>query len=419
MSLITPLLAFVFQKSYFEAYSTINFMSTLNTTHSRVTSIDMLRGIVMVLMALDHVRDYFHYDAFFFDPTDLSQTSPALFLTRFVTHFCAPVFVFLAGTSAFFVGQKRDKKSLSTWLLKRGIWLIIAEFTIIKFAWYFQLDFTDNLLQVIWILGFSMICLAGFIHVPKKLMIVISLIVIFGHNAFDSFAPTGTVTAPLWALLHQFNLIFLGKAVFFVGYPIIPWIFVMPLGYHFGELYLPSVDSDFRIKKLLKIGLTLTILFFVIRGVNLYGDPYIWSSQKSLSFTIMSFFNISKYPPSLIYLLITLGPSIIFLSYAEKWQGSFSMKLVTIGRVPMFYYIVHIYAIHLLATVAAVMTGFSASDMVISKWVTMHTPLQGYGFDLWVTYVIWIGLIIALYPLCSWYDSYKSNNRDKWWLSYL
>jgi uncharacterized membrane protein len=386
---------------------------------ARITSIDLLRGIVMVLMALDHVRDYFHFDAYFFDPTDLTQSNPALFWTRFVTHFCAPVFVFLAGTSSFFVGQRSDKRALSTWLLKRGVWLIIAELTIIKLAWFFKLDYTTNLLQVIWILGLSMICLAGFIHLPKKLTIALCLLVILGHNALDGINAADTFSPALWTLLHVFNIIPLGNVSVFVGYPIIPWVFVMPLGYYFGQLYLPSFDAQLRVKRLWQIGIGMTVLFIALKFINLYGDPYSWTVQKSLSYTLMSFFNVTKYPPSLMYLLITLGPAIMFLAIAEKWQGATSSKLITIGQVPMFYYIVHIYVIHAFGVIAALLTGFTFSDMVIDVWVTLQPDLQGYGFSLWVVYLFWIILMVGLYPLCRWYKGYKQANRDKWWLTYL
>nr|WP_299071307.1 heparan-alpha-glucosaminide N-acetyltransferase domain-containing protein [uncultured Allomuricauda sp.] len=385
----------------------------------RIKSIDMLRGLVMIIMALDHVRDYFHYDAFFFDPADLTKTNVALFWTRFVTHFCAPVFVFLAGTSAFFVGQRRDKKALSIWLLKRGLWLLIAELTIIKLAWMFQLDYTTTLLQVIWVLGMSMIFLAGFIYFPKKLMIALAIFVVCGHNMFDSIAPTTPLSSGIWTFLHVFNIVDLGGFQIFVGYPLIPWIFVMPLGYYFGELYKPSVDSKSRIKRLFQLGLGLTFLFFVLRTINIYGDPYTWSQQESFGLTIASFFNITKYPPSLFYLLITLGPSIIFLALAERWRGKLTDRLVVIGRVPMFFYIVHIYVIHFFAVLAALATGFSFSDMKIDIWVTLQPELQGYGFNLWVVYLIWVILTIAMYPICSWYNDYKTAHREKWWLSYL
>lgn len=379
----------------------------------------MLRGLVMVIMALDHVRDYFHADAYFFDPSDIAQTNVPLFWTRFVTHFCAPVFVFLAGTSAFFVGQRRDKKSLSIWLLKRGLWLVIAELTIIKLAWMFKLDYSTILLQVIWVLGISMIFLAGFIHLPKKVMIGLALLAVFGHNLLDPIAPTDTVASGFWTFLHVFNIVNMGSFQVFVGYPMIPWIFVMPLGYYFGELYKPSYDPKLRIKRLFQLGLGLTLLFFVLRTLNIYGDPYTWTEQESFGMTIASYFNITKYPPSLLYLLITLGPSILFLALVENIQNQWTEKLVVIGRVPMFFYIIHIYVIHLLAVVAAMSTGFDFSDMVIDVWVTLQPQLQGYGFDLWVVYLVWIVLTIALYPICSWYNNYKTSHREKWWLSYL
>lgn len=386
---------------------------------SRIKSIDMLRGLVMVIMALDHVRDYFHFDAYLFDPADMTKTNVALFWTRFVTHFCAPVFVFLAGTSAFFVGQRRDKKSLSVWLLKRGVWLVIAELTIIKLAWMFKLDYSSIVLQVIWVLGISMIFLAGFIHLPKKFMIGLCLVAIFGHNLLDAVAPTDPVASGIWTFLHVFNLIDFGSFQVFIGYPIIPWIFVMPLGYYFGELYKSSVDPKLRIKRLFQMGLGITLLFFALRTINIYGDLVPWSEQDSMGMTIASFFNVAKYPPSLLYLLITLGPSIVFLALVENWQNWLSEKLVVIGRVPMFFYIVHLYVIHFFGVIAAMLTGFSFSDMVIDLWITLQPQLQGYGFNLWVVYLIWIVLTIALYPICSWYNKYKTNHREKWWLSYL
>lgn len=399
---------------------------TLKTPRGkRIESIDMLRGLVMVIMALDHVRDYFHKDAYYFDPTDLEQTNAALFFTRFVTHFCAPVFVFLAGTSAFFVGQRRDKKFLSSWLIKRGLWLIFAEFTLIKLAWTFQLDYSTIILQVIWVLGLGMICLAAFIHLPRKLGIFISLVVVFSHNLFDiystgdPFTPAATVGESIWRYLHVFGLVPLGSTMSLVAYPAIPWIFVMPLGYYFGSLYKPSVPAATRIRRLWQLGLSMTVLFVVLRLSNIYGDPFTWIPQKDVSFTIMSFLNVTKYPPSLLFLLVTLGPSIVFLALAESWRGWFVDQLVIIGRVPMFFYVVHIYLIHLLGLIAAVLTGFQASDMLIDIWVTIQPELKGYGFGLGFVYLVWVAVVLALYPVCVWYNRYKTNNRDKWWLSYL
>ncbi|WP_338356888.1 DUF1624 domain-containing protein [Yeosuana marina] len=383
----------------------------------RIASIDLLRGMVMIFMALDHTRDYFHYDAFFFDPTDLSKTNIALFITRFITHYCAPVFMFLAGTSAFFVGQKRSKKDLSIWLLKRGFWLIIVEVTIMKFGWNFNLNYTVTVFQVIWALGASMLFLAAFIHVPKKLMIAISLIVIFGHNMLDGYMPE--YWKDLWILLHVQAPIKTSFTTIFVAYPLIPWIFVMTLGYHFGLLYKQDFKPEIRIKWLRYIGVSAILLFIIIRYFNVYGNPTNWELQKSFGFTVLSFINFAKYPPSLLYLLVTLGPTILLLSFAENWKGKLYNAVVTIGRVPMFFYIIHVYIIHLLALVAVTLSGLSPKLMVIELFVTRTPELKGYGYSLWVVYAIWFLLILALYPVCKWYWNYKNNNRDKWWLSYL
>ena len=375
----------------------------------------------MVIMALDHTRDFFHFDAFFFDPADPVKSNLFLFLTRFATHFCAPVFVFLSGTSAFFVGQRRTKKELSVWLLKRGFWLIFVEVTIMKFGWLFQLDYSMTVLQVIWVLGVSMIFLAGIIHLPRKLTIALSLLVVFGHNFFDSYAPTSPFGSGVWSFLHVRGLVDIGGlfGVAFI-YPALPWIFVMALGYYFGELYKPGVLSSSRVRKLLYMGLSATLLFFVIRYINVYGNLERWTTYQSFDSTLMSFFNITKYPPSLLYLLITLGPSMVFLALVEKWQEhSWAAKLVTIGRVPMFFYVVHVYVIHVVALFAAKLTGFKFSDMIIDFFVVRQPELKGYGFNLWIVYLLWVLLIIGLYPLCKRYDHYKTNNRDKWWLSYL
>ncbi|MFY0598706.1 MAG: DUF1624 domain-containing protein [Cyclobacteriaceae bacterium] len=393
-------------------------MSSNLNQQSRITSIDLLRGIVMIIMALDHVRDYFHNEAFLYNPLDLTQTSTPIFLTRFITHFCAPVFVFLAGTSAYFVGRKKGVKDLSIWLLKRGIWLVIVEITIIKFGWMFKLDFSLVVLQVIWVLGISMVFLAAFIHIPKKLAIAVCLIFVFSHNAFDEFQPSDSFST-IWAFLHQFKVVSVGEINVFVGYPIIPWIFVMPLGYHFGRFYNSDVSTEIRRKRLRQIGFTTILLFVILRSSNLHGDPVAWSTQESTIFTMLSFINVFKYPPSLLYLLVTIGPAILLLGFSENWNGRISKPIITIGRVPMFYYIIHIYIIHAAAVVAALLTGYSISNMIIDVWITEQPELKGYGFDLWVVYLIWVVLLTVLYPMSKWYENYKRNNRDKWWLSYF
>jgi uncharacterized membrane protein len=388
------------------------------TQTARIQSIDLLRGAVMIIMALDHVRDYFHKDAFLFDPMDLAQTNGALFFTRWITHLCAPVFVFLAGTSAFMVGSRKGKKELSAFLLKRGLWLIVLEFTVVNFSWFFNIEFSLLVLTVIWALGLGMVLLAGAIHMPFKALLVLGLLLVAGHNLLDGIDPTTDTV--LWSLLHEQGAYPMGRFFVFVGYPILPWAGIMFLGYCFGSLYVPSFDAARRKKLLLQLGLGMIAAFVIIRFTNVYGDPNPWSSQpRGALFTFLSFMNVTKYPPSLLYALATLGLAMLFLSFAEKFTGKLWQYVTALGRVPMFYYILHIYLIHLLGLAAAIATGFDASDMVFNTWVTSSPNLKGYGFPLFVSYLVWIGVVLALYPLCLWYDRYKIKHREYWWLSYL
>ena len=387
---------------------------------ARIESIDLLRGIVMIVMALDHVRDYFHADAFLYSPTDMSKTSVILFFTRWVTHFCAPVFIFLAGTSAFLIGLRKSKKELSEFLIKRGLWLVILELTIVNFAWFFNFQFSLITLFVIWALGIGMIILAIFIHAPLKITLTIGLLMVFGHNLLDTIHVEGDGgEAILWSLIHRFQGFALSPNYFlFIAYPLVPWVGVMLLGYCFGVFYQPSYAAS-RKKILLYLGFGSLALFVMIRIFNNYGDPAPWQVQPSPMFTMLSFLNVTKYPPSLLYVLVTLGPAILFLAVSENFFGTLSEKIKVLGRVPMFYYLLHLYLIHLLALAAALLTGYDASDMVFSTWVTDSPNLVGYGFSLWVVYVVWAGVVIILYPLCQWYDNYKATRRNKWWLSYV
>ncbi len=382
----------------------------------RIESIDLLRGLVMIIMALDHVRDYFHADALIYDPTDLTQTSPIIFFTRFITHYCAPVFMLLSGTSAYLVGIRKGKKALAKFLLTRGLWLVFLEFTIIHFAWYFNFASFD--LVVIWALGMSMIFLSLLIWLPLPVIIIIGLAMVFGHNLLDGITVPGQDwDAVLWSVMHQSNY-FEFKPPIFVGYPLIPWIGVMALGYALGKLYTDYLTAEKRKKILLWMGIGSVLLFIIIRYLNVYGDLVPWSRQSSDLFTFLSFINVTKYPPSLLYLLITLGPAMIFLAFTENSRGSLSEKIKVIGRVPMFFYIVHLYLIHLFAFFATYFSGKDPGDMILDYWIFFEPDLKGYGFPLWITYSIWAILIIILYFLCRWYDRYKRTHKH-WWLSYL
>ena len=384
----------------------------------RIQSIDLLKGLVMVIMALDHVRDYFHYSAFFFDATDPEQTTWPIFITRFITHFCAPAFSFLAGTSVFMIGKRKLPAELSSFLFKRGLWLVFVEIIIINFGWKFDINFTHIGLQTIWSLGISMIVLAGLIYLPKKIILAISIVIIFGHNLLDNIHFEGSY---LWSILHeykQFEFIEGHKVLF--AYSLLPWIAVMSLGYCFGSLY----DSSFEVKKrkriLNNLGIGSLVLFLILIAINKYGNPVQWTNYGITSKTLMSIFDINKYPPSLLYLLITLGGTFLFLANAEKLKGKIVDFFCVFGRVPFFYYILHIYLIHLIAVFAAEFTGFGWQVMVsMPTFATRVEALKGYGFNLITVYVVWIIVILLLYPLCKKFDNYKQSHKEKWWLSYL
>jgi uncharacterized membrane protein len=386
----------------------------------RIHSIDLLRGTVMIIMALDHVRDYFHAGTFQFDPTDLTRTDVPLFFTRWITHFCAPVFTFLAGASAFLNGTKKTKKELSLFLFTRGLWLVFAEMLIITLGWSFNPQYPFLILQVIWALGVSMMVLSVLIYLPRTLILIIGLLIIGGHNLLDRTQVAGDQsTSVLMSILHERHIFFMKPFSVMLGYPVMPWIGIMLTGYAFGQLYLPTFDAGKRKKILLYLGLGAIALFILVRFINIYGDANHWSVQKTPVFTLMSFLNTTKYPPSLLYILMTLGPSMLFLAFSEKPLNRFTEKLVVFGRVPMFFYILHIYLIHALAVIAAAISGYKWSDMVLTGWVSMNEQLKGYGYSLAFVYVLWIIIIVAVYPLCRQYDNYKRANRTKWWLSYI
>jgi uncharacterized membrane protein len=399
--------------------TTAPYPQTQTLTSTRVQSIDLLRGIVIILMALDHVRDYFHADAFLYNPLNLDKTNAAVFFTRWITHFCAPVFIFLAGTSGFFVGLRKSKKELTTFLLTRGLWLIVLELTVMNFGWFFNTSFSLIVLQVIFALGFGMIALAGIIHLPFKFVLILGLIFVAGHNLLDRITFEGNgIDAVGWALLHEFRLFTYDNTFLFIGYPVIAWTGIMMLGYCFGKVYL--LPDPARRRKILRgLGIGAIALFIVLRLVNVYGDPSAWSGQKNMLFTFLSFLNVTKYPASLLFALVTIGPAILFLSAAENLRNGIWSKVTALGRVPLFFYIVHVYVVHLLAVVAALATGFELKDMVFNTWITDSPNLRGYGFSLGTIYLIWIFIVMCMLPLCIWYDRYKSTHKEKRWLSYL
>lgn len=392
------------------------------SNNKRIQSIDLLRGIVMIIMALDHVRDYFHSDAFLYSPTDLAHTSVLIFFTRWITHYCAPVFVFLAGISAYLYGTKKSKRELAYYLFTRGIWLVFSELFIISLAWSFNPYYRLINLQVIWVIGISMIVLSAMIYMNRSLILLTAVVLIAGHDLFDTVHVQGNgAGAFLWHLLHEPGDFVFGHITFIVRFPLIPWIGIIALGYYFGSLYNARYNPGKRRRRLLTFGLAAITLFLFLRVFNIYGDSSEWSIQKNSAFSLLSLLNVSKYPPSLLYILVTLGTAMIFLALAEKPLNTFAEQIAVFGRVPFFYYVIHLYLIHLLATIAALISGYDWRNMVsLTDRVNRVPGLKGYGFSLLIVYLVWIGVVFFLYPFCKWFDQYKRSHQSKhWWLSYL
>lgn len=375
----------------------------------------------MIIMAIDHTRDYFHADAFLYDPTDLTRTSVPLFFTRWITHYCAPIFIFLAGTSAFLYGNKTGQKGLSFFLWTRGVWLLVVEVIILSFFKTFNPAFSYTTLQVIWAIGICMIVLSGLVFLPRRVILLIGLLLVCGHNLLDGVhVPGDGPGAFLWSALHDPHNFHYGHFLFSMKYPVLPWIGVMALGYYCGRWFTPETDPAKRRLLLILLGVGAVELFVILRWIDVYGDASHWFSQKNFIFTLMSFLNVTKYPPSLLYILMTLGPALIFLAFAERplrWLGS---RIATLGRVAMFYYLAHFLLLHILAMGGALLEGYRLRDMILTVPVYTSPALKAYGFSLGTTYLVWISVVLILYPLCKWYDRYKrANVAKKKWLSYL
>ena len=362
----------------------------------------------MIVMALDHTRDFFAAGSF--NPRDV--TEPALFLTRWITHFCAPTFILLAGISAFLYGAERKNSELSRYLFTRGCWLVLIEFTVVRFGGTFSFHIDYLVLQVIFAIGVSMIMLAALVHLPRWAIAAMGLALIAGHNLFDGIkAEQLGAAAPVWHLLHQPGTIDLaGGFKLFVLYPLIPWIGVMAAGYALGPLF--RLDRETRVRRLFAIGASITVGFVFLRAINLYGDPAPWAVQSGVVATVLSFINCEKYPPSLLYLAMTLGPALLLLAVSDGVQGTITGWVTTFGRVPLFYYVAHIYLLHATAIFFAWITiGGTVSTAATQK------P-DGYGLGLAGIYTVWLAAVILLWPLCAWFAAIK-RRRVEWWWSYL
>lgn len=378
---------------------------------SRLDSIDLLRGLVMILMALDHTRDFFSASGG--NPRDVAE--PALFLTRWITHYCAPIFIFLAGTSAFLYGAKgRSTGELARFLVTRGFWLIVLEFTIVRFGWTFNPGFTSLLASVIWAIGVSMVVLAALVWLPRAAIAAFGLALIAGHNALDGISPADLGSASwLWTALHEGGRIQLGGTRLFFLYPLIPWVGVMAAGYALGPVFLG--DAETRRRLLMRLGIAVTAGFIVLRATNLYGDPAAWVMQDNALSTVLSFINCEKYPPSLLYLMMTIGPALMLLSAIEHARGRLAGWITAYGRVPLLYYVAHLYLLHLMALVMVLIV--YRDDL---SWLTASPPQKpaDYGLALPGVYAVWLGAVIMLYPLVRWFAAVKARSRA-WWLSYL
>lgn len=400
----------------------------------------------MVIMMLDHTRDFVH-SAFMqgIDPTDLSRTSVMIFLTRWITHYCAPVFVFLAGTGIYLqLVRGKSERDLSRFLITRGLWLILLEFTVVRIGVLFNVNYEFlGFMQVIWVIGVSMILLAGLIHMPLSVVAAFGIGMIALHNFLDNFkvqggwqgfsSPMPSYWAKLYFILHQpfeaFPILPFRSPAVFVIYPLIPWVGVMAAGYAFGALY--QLDASRRRRILLIMGSAATALFIILRFINQYGDPFHWSRQSSTVFTVLSFLNTTKYPPSLLFLLMTLGPAMFALAWFESNHsasaeaepgrqslvGKIRTAFITFGRVPLFFYILQWPTAHLISVFVHFAAGKPVSWMFGSD-PGFPSPPAGSGFNLAVVYGCWIAGVILLYPLCKWFAGVKQRRRD-WWLSYL
>jgi uncharacterized membrane protein len=380
----------------------------------RLESVDVVRGVIMILMAIDHTRDFFGQTPF--SPTDPTETTIPLFFTRWVTHFCAPVFFLLTGTGAYLSLRKKSKNELSRFLFTRGLWLIFLELTLFRcLGLQFNFDYHVTVVNVLWALGWAMIVLSVLVHLSTPLVAAFGLVMIATHNLLDPIQSAN----PLWSILHSPNFIVANpQHSIFVAYPLIPWVGVTAVGYALGQVY--TWASDRRRTFLLRAGLGTSAAFLILRGVNIYGDPVRWSTQKSAAFTVLSFLNTNKYPPSLLFLLMTLGPALLFLWAVDGGTPRFLRPALVLGKVPMFYYLLHMPLIHLIAIAVCYARYGQIHWMFESPTLAQFpiTPPPGWGFSLPVVYLIWASVVIALYPLCRWFAALKQRRSDRW-LSYF
>lgn len=388
----------------------------------RLENIDLLRGLVIVIMAIDHVRDFFLAGTAQ-DPMTDPNVPPAVFLTRWITHFCAPVFVLLAGTSAGLMAARKTPAELGRFLLARGLWLLAIEWFVMSTLLTFAPGglpqvggLTLVALQVLWSIGASMIVLGGVQFLGRNVCLAVGLAIVLGHNALDAWWPVHSMEdggVPLWVGLHSQMNFTAGPFVFLVAYPLLPWIGVMLLGFGIARVFeLPAGERDALLGR---AGLAMVAAFVVLRALDVYGDPNPWTAQPAGAIaTAIDFLNVTKYPPSLAFLLMTLGPAAILCAHADRIRGVVRGVLLTFGRVPFAFYLAHFALIHALSIAYGTLQGFEPRQFLT---IFLFYP-PGYGTSLAGVYAVWALVIALLYPFCRWMAGVKARRRD-WWLSYL
>jgi uncharacterized membrane protein len=400
----------------------------------RIREIDVLRGLVIVLMVLDHVRDYFHVAAFDFDPLDPAATTPGLYVTRWITHLCAPTFVFLAGVSVWLqLSRGKSINRLSRFLLTRGLWLVALELTVLSFGWSFAFPY-PLFMQVIWAIGWTMIALAGLVWLPRLAVLTIGLAIVVGHNLLDPITPQQLGDLGLlWTLLHEGGPIFAGGApVGIAAYPVLPWIGVIAIGYGLGPIFEQAPMR--RDRTIALLGLAMLVAFLLLRGFNLYGNPVPaleagagpygpgrpWQEQDTPGAALMAFLDVQKYPPSLMFLLVTLGIVFVLWPLLARIRGPVAQVFAVFGAVPFFFYVLHVYLVHALAIAANAAAGRDPAGLFNYLINTFARPelLEPLGFPLPGVYLAWFVVLVLLYPLCRRWAELKARRRD-WWLSYL
>lgn len=387
----------------------------------RIQSIDILRGIIMAIMALDHTRDYFHITAMSQSATDMDTTTPEIFFTRWITHFCAPTFVLLSGTSIYLQSLRKTKKELAWFLLTRGLWLMFAEITFLTLGWSFNPFFNFIFLQVIWAIGCSMVIFSALIFLRYWAIVTIGIAITLLHNLMDtvSFADPALDAAANLFLITEYDVYTFNFVQVVAGYAILPWTGIMLIGYGIGKWFnTTSYDFNTRRKTLIISGLSITVIFIMLRLINSYGDPAPWETQRNGLYTFMSFLNTTKYPPSLMYACMTVGPALVGLALLEGVQNRFTAIMNIFGRVPFFYYIIHVYIIHLMCVALFYMEGYTFADNFTMDMAFGFRPKHGFGVSLGLTYALWLLVLVLCYFPSRWYDKYKTNST-KWWVSYI